>query len=252
MNNLIEKIDKIIGKKGSVKAPAYFIRGLLIDIVKYFGNNINTLINDVKNINKVTKYTPTGVIYAGFSDRLIAIKDIYTDHYILSEDPNYCSFAVLYSTKKITKIAIRLSGEDHNIDDKVSDESGNGLYVYRVRLGEVAKTISDNFYGIYGMKVTYIDGNEEYIDTRIVMIDTGTVRAEIILNIDGVSKKIYIFGNNLTEFSINVPNGTKSIETSAGLRDGYKFIFLLNNHEIPTEYIKETENDKIICKLIKQ
>lgn len=251
MNNLIEKIDKIIGKKGSIKTPAYFIRGLLIDIVKYFGNNINSLIKDIKNIKKITTYTPTGVIYAGYSDRLIAIKDIYTDHYILSEDPNYCSFAVLYSTKKITKIAIRL-GEDHNIDDGVYDESGNGLYVYRVGLEEVAKTLDDNFYGSYRMKVTYIDGDEEYIDTRLVIIDTGTVRGEIILNINGVSKKIYIFGNNLTEFSINVPNGTESIETSSEIRGHYKFIFLLNNHEIPTEYIKETENDKIICKLIRQ
>ena len=252
MNNLIEKIDKIIGKKGSVKAPAYFIRGLLIDIVKYFGNKINNLDNHTNDVNKVIKYVPTGVIYAGYSDRLIAIKDIYTDHYILSEDPNYCSFAVLYSTKKITKIILRYSDIEHILNDEFFDESGNGLYVYRVRLEEVAKNINNNFYGNHTIKVTYIDGDEEYIDTRVVMIDTGTVHGEITLNINGVSKTIYVFGNNLTEFSINVPNGTSIIGTYSENRSGYKFIFLLNNHEIPTEYTKETENDKIICKLIKQ
>ena len=253
MNKLIEQINKVINKKGSLKTPAYYIRELFIDIVNYFENKINTLNNHTNDMNKVVKYIPTGVVYAGYSDGPIAIKDIYTDHYILSEDSRCGSFAVLYSTKKITKITIRCANTEYSLDEnKLSTKFGNGLYVYRVGLEFVVENIDNIFYGTYSMKVTYIDGDEEFIDNRLVNVDTATVQGKITLNINGVYKNIHVFGNNLTEFSINVINGTNSIETYSENKSGYKFIFLLNNHEIPTEYIKETENDKIICKLVKQ
>lgn len=51
MGKLIEQIDKLINKKGSLKTPAYYIRGLLIDIVNYFEKKIDTLNKQINTIN---------------------------------------------------------------------------------------------------------------------------------------------------------------------------------------------------------
>lgn len=52
MNKLIEQIDKLINKKGSLKTPAYYIRELFINIVEYVEKKVNSINDRINTINK--------------------------------------------------------------------------------------------------------------------------------------------------------------------------------------------------------
>lgn len=82
MSKLIEQIDKVINKKGSLKTPAYYIRGLLIDIVNYFENKIKIINNEIiyikQLINKVKVTNNSYIFDYGFVSRN---KDNYPNLY---------------------------------------------------------------------------------------------------------------------------------------------------------------------------
>ena len=77
MNKLIEQIDKLINKQGSLKTPAYYIRGLFIDIVSYFEKKINSFNGTINNINK--KINDISKIYLSKEEGLNIKTDIDND-----------------------------------------------------------------------------------------------------------------------------------------------------------------------------
>ena len=257
MNNLIEKIDKIIGKKGSVKAPAYFIRGLLIDIVKYFGNSINSLKQEVKrinttttNINKIVKNSPKGVVYAGYSNGSIDIKDIYRTHFMLGDSVEYSSWVVIYSIKQIKQVRVN-TVDGVRTATITKHESYNNLFIYSFNLYQIYTIPPIIHKARHSITVQYNDDVEETI-SLLNKPTFSDIDAGVGFRYSNSINYFRVYSGNYIEINIDVPKDTTYISDNGSSSNEYgTFIILLNNHNVIGDYTKETENDKITFKSIK-
>lgn len=256
MNKLVEQIDKVINKKGSLKAPAYYIRGLFIDIVNYFEKKVDDLKRKVEqintvvtNVNKIVKNNPKGVVYAGYSNGSIDIKDIYRTHYILSNSSEYSSWVVIYSIKQIKQI--RVHHQNTDIVNATEYRQYNNLFIYSFNLSQVFSDAHHAWKVRHSITVQYNDDIEERIST----LNPSTfeeIEGGVVLASSDDNKTIQIYSGNYIEINIDVPKNTTFISGGGGTSnsDG-QVIMLLNNRDFVGEYTKETDNDKITIKIIK-
>ena len=259
MNKLIEQINKVINKKGSLKTPAYYIKGLFIDIVNYFENSINSLKKEIKSINNITtkinetiKNSPKGVVYAGYSNGSIDIKDIYRTHFILSNDPKYSSWVVIYSIKQIKQIMVYNNGNLYNVDI-TEYKPYNNLFIYTFNLYQIFTNATLDYWLVqHSINVRYNDNIEETIqllNESLFSIITGGI---ILKSSSDDNKFIQLYSGNYVEVNIDVPKDTTNIYDGYSVTNNHgEFIVLLNNHNVLNDYTKETENDKITIKIIK-
>lgn len=134
MNKLIEQIDKVINKKGSLKTPAYYIRGLFVDIVNYIdkisnsiNDKINTINKKIPNVRNVSDYAQILSITSIGRDEIEDFKKIgYDISYVRIDNMKVTDGVVFYTSGifrvRVNKFAKLLKKEQYN-NDELRDNS---------------------------------------------------------------------------------------------------------------------------------